>query len=175
MKKFLMISIILFSVSIPSLALMPQLGIKVGVDNQSFEDMTLFTTDNYNDSLSTWWASIGVLGEIGLPFLPVAIRGEADYARESIGDSSVTDLCIGVSGKLSFSPPLSPLGLYLGAGPSLHILSLEGESENIYGLQLYAGINLKLGLNIFGEVGYGKMFPSEGSWSQTNVKVGIYF
>jgi hypothetical protein len=164
----------MFVISIPVLALMPKFGLKVGADKQNFEDITLFPAI-YNDSLSTWWPSIGALVEVSLPLMPFAIRGEADYARKSIGDSSLTDLCLTVSGKFSVSPPLSPLGFYLGAGPSLHILSWESESENIYGGQIYAGVNLKLGLNIFGEVGYGMMFPSDGSWSQINAKLGMYF
>ncbi len=175
MKKFLIVFLVMFVISIPSLALMPKFGLKVGMDKQSFEDLTLFPDSTYNDSLSEWWPSIGVLVEISLPLMPLALRGEADYARKSVGDSSVTDLCLTVSGKFSVSPPLSPLGFYLGAGPSLHILSWEGNSENIYGAQIYAGVNLKLGLSIFGEVGYGIMFPSEGSWSQINAKLGTYF
>jgi hypothetical protein len=175
MKKCTIIFLVIFVVSIPALALMPKFGLKVGVDKQSFENLTLFPVTSYNDSLSEWWPSVGALVEISLPLMPFALRGEADYDRKSLGDSSATDLCLTVSGKFSVSPPLSPIGFYLGAGPSLHILSWEGSSENIYGAQVYAGVNLKLGLSIFGEVGYGMMFPSEGSWSQMNAKLGTYF
>jgi hypothetical protein len=175
MKKYTIIFLLIFVSSIPVLALMPKFGLKVGMDKQSFEDLTVFPDSSYNDSLGNWWPSIGALVEISLPLMPLALRGEADYDRKSLGDSSATDLGLTVSGKFSVSPPLSPLGFYLGAGPSLHILSWEGTSENIYGAQLYAGVNLKLGLDIFGEVGYGIMFPSEGSWSQINAKFGMYF
>jgi len=175
MKKLLIVFLISFVFSIPSQALLPEFGLKVGYDKQSFENMGIIAPVDYNDSLSTWWPSVGALAEMSFPLLPFGLRGEASYAFRSVNDTTATDICLSVSGKFIVSPPLSPLGFYLGAGPSLHFLSWGDESENIYGGQVYAGANLKLGLSVFGEVGYGKMFPSEGSWSQINVKFGMYF
>lgn len=175
MKRYMVLFLLIFVISVPSRALVPEFGVKLGIDNQKFENLELLNDYNYNDSLSKIWPSVGAFVKVDIPLLPFALRGEANYGWSAVGDSTATDLNIVVSGMFSVSPPLSPLGFYLGAGPSLHILRLESQSENIYGAQVYGGLDIKMGLDIFVEGGYAMMFPGEGSWNQFNAKLGMYF
>jgi len=55
MKKLLVVFVIMFALSIPTHAFIPEFGLKIGYDKQSFEDMGVITPDIYSDSLSTWW------------------------------------------------------------------------------------------------------------------------
>ncbi len=183
MKKILIVFFVVFMISIPAWALLPEFGLKVGYDKQNFGYSELtgivgpfdIRSDPPEDLLSVWWLSVGLVTDLNLPLLPFGLRGEASYAWKSVNDITASNICLAISGKFIFSPPLLPLGFYLGVGPTLNYLKRGAGSENIYGAQVYAGANLKLGLNVFGEVGYGYMFPEEGSWSQINVKFGMYF
>lgn len=177
MKKFMLIGVVLLVVSLPLHALGPSFGIKGGFDKQSFEDLPLFIKTlpplDCNDSLSKGWASFGAIVELNIPLMPIGLRGEANYAWSSAMDTTASDMNAIISAKFIVSPPLSPIGFYLGAGPSLHILNWGSESKNCFGAQIYTGLNLKMGLNLFLEGGYGIMFPEEGSWSQLSLKLGM--
>ncbi len=165
MKKCILIAVILLLASLPLNALLPSFGIKGGMDMQMFGN---------GDTETEWWPSFGAFVELNLPMIPIAFRGEAGYAWHSQDEITSSDMNVIVSGKYSISPPLSPIGFYIGAGPGLHIFKVgDLESENYFGAHVYTGLNIKMGLNLFLEGGYGMMFPEEGSWSQLNLKLGM--
>lgn len=164
MKKYMLVVIFLLLATLPLNGLVSS-GIKAGVDMQMFG----------NDETETqWWPSFGLLAEFNLPVLPIAFRGEAGYAWHSENDTTSSDMNIIISAKYSISPPLSPLGFYLGAGPGFHILKTgDLESESYFGVHIYTGLNLRMGVNLFVEGGYGIIFPEEDSWNQFNIKLGV--
>jgi hypothetical protein len=56
----------------------------------------------------------------------------------------------------------------------LHIFKVgDFDSESYFGIHAYAGLNIKMGLNILVEAGYGMIFPDAGSWNQLNLKLGM--
>jgi hypothetical protein len=168
MKKLVLLVLpvmLLLLISLPAEALGPSFGLKGGMDMQMFGN---------GESVSQWWPSFGGLVELSLPAVPIAFRGEAGYAWHIEEDITSSDMNVIVSGKYSISPPLSPLGFYLGAGPGLHIFKVgDFDSESYFGIHAYAGLNIKMGLNILVEAGYGMIFPDAGSWNQLNLKLGM--
>lgn len=169
MKKFFTAVLLLMFVVTPLYALGPSFGIKGGIDNQSFSDYSNFN----DDSLSGMWPSFGGLIELNIPLTPISVRGAGNFSWSSIDTTSVSDMNVSVSGKFSISPPLMPVGFYLGAGPSLHVLNLGENSNSNFGADFYTGLSLNLGINAFIEGGYSIMFPDSGSWSQINLKIGM--
>ncbi|MCW4042394.1 MAG: outer membrane beta-barrel protein [Candidatus Bathyarchaeota archaeon] len=164
MKKYMLVVLFLLLATLPLNGLVSS-GIKGGVDMQMFGN---------GNKETEWWSSFGMLAEFNLPVLPIAFRGEAGYAWHSENAITSSDLNIIISAKYSISPPLSPLGFYLGAGPGFHILKTgDLESENYFGVHIYTGLNLRMGVNLFVEGGYGIIFPEDGSWNQFNIKLGV--
>ncbi|MCK4528280.1 outer membrane beta-barrel protein [candidate division WOR-3 bacterium] len=165
MKKFMIVVLVVLSFSLPLKAFGPTFGIRGGMDMQIFGNGT---------SESEWWPSFGALAELNLPLMPISFRGDVGYAFHTEEDVTSSDLSIIVSGKYSISPPLSPIGFYLGVGPGFHLLKVgDLDSKSYFGAHVYAGLDLKMGLNVFVEGGYGMIFPDEGSWSQVVVRGGM--
>ena len=164
MRQYILIVVFLLLGSLPLNALIAT-GLKGGMDYQMFGN---------GETNSEWWPSFGIYAEINLPVLPIAFRGEAGYAWHSQDDITSSDMNVIISGKFSISPPLSPIGFYLGAGPGMHIFKVgDLDSEVYFGAHVYTGLHIKMGLNILIEGGYGMMFPEEGSWNQLNLKLGL--
>lgn len=166
MKKHIIIIILLVLCSLPLNGLISS-GIKGGTDYQMFGN---------EESIKEWWYSFGLLAELNFPILPIAVRGELSYAWHIVSETNNTssDMNFILSGKYSLSPPLMPIDFYIGAGPGLHIYKIEEQdTKNYFGAHIYAGLGIKMGINIFAEAGYGMIFPEEGSWNQINLKVGM--
>lgn len=171
MKKYMLVVLFLLLATLPLNGLVSS-GIKAGVDMQMFGN---------GNKETEWWPSFGLIAEFNLPVLPIAFRGEAGYAWHSENDTKSSDMNIIISAKYSISPPLLPIGFYLGVGPGLHIFK-EGEaSDNIFGAHVYTGLNIKMGLNLIVEAGYGMLFlgedsqtyPDKSSLNQVNLKLGL--
>ncbi len=168
MKNRIVIGILLVLFTLPLNGL-----IKSGITGGTYYQMI-----GNDESLKEWWYSFGLLAELNLPVLPLSARGELGYAwyiKNTTHETS-SDMNFILSAKYSLTPPLMPIDFYLGAGPGLHIYKVEGqETKNYFGVHIYSGLGIKMGMNVFAEAGFGMIFPEEGSWNQVNLKAGVIF
>ncbi|MBI4722266.1 MAG: hypothetical protein HY769_04600 [Candidatus Stahlbacteria bacterium] len=143
------------------------------------------------------WPIIGSLMEITMPGLPsFSIRGNTvvSWDKHPSPDSGwyVRNIALFFSSVYTKKFPLSPLEIYIGGGPEIHLYNWEniGTNEVSYcskeanwvGLHILGGIRyemLDFPLGIYGEVGYGKEIGKEkdllglGKLSQIIFTAGI--
>ncbi len=166
----------------------PRFGFKGGV---------VFNTSDNGSSKSETWPIIGGLIELSLPLpmIPFALRTEVEFSwhtEEKIWDLGEEIVHITISGrdiKVNFGYKntwyiLSPIEFYTGAAPEIHICSAEvkvngetnSELDTWIGFHLFGGMECSIrGPTFFGEVGWGVIFPDEGSWSQFVFAGGVKF
>jgi len=180
---FLMLVVVMFCFTTGN-AQKPSFGLKGGIISQTF---------GYADeSESQTWPVFGGLIEFSSPGLPFAIRGDFGFSWHSEKDEysslSHRDISIIAEGKYNKRIQESPIGFYFGAGPGLHLFNEEAkveyggysysdsESKTWIGLHFFGGIEYSSGFpTYFGEFGWGKIFPDNGSWSQFVFTGGICF
>lgn len=158
----------------------PSFGVKGGLIAQTFGNGT---------SVSQTWPVISGLMEFTVPNLPFAICGSAGFSwhsEKSGGTStSIRDIAIIAGGKFKKELPESPIGFYGSGGPGIHLYSWESkydgqslgsESKTWMGIHLFGGMEYSAGSpTYFGEIGWGKILPDEGSWTQFVFAGGIRF
>lgn len=138
-----------------------------------------FPTSDYNDYAKSGWMGMGGVA-LGLPALPVQIRGEAMYGSNKHEDTSGdrTDL-YGAMANVSLSFPLGPVKPYIigGVGTLNHHYSpgTDGvDSENEWKAVYGGGVGINLSLAIIGVFVEGR-YLKRGDTAFIPLMVGIRF
>jgi hypothetical protein len=138
-----------------------------------------FPTSDYDDYAKTGWMGMAGVG-FSLPALPIQIRGEGLYGRNSHDDTSGdrTDLYGGMA-NVTFSFPLGPVKPYLVGGlgmlnhhyaPGTDGVESENEWKAVYG----GGVGINLSLAVVGLFIEGR-YLKRSDTSIIPVMVGIRF
>lgn len=169
MKKFVL-CLILLLVSVPLSAgiLGLSAGITGGVEMLKLDALGAETQG---------FTGIGLTATISPPFIPIGVRGGLEYAWKSYpGDVKISDIIILIGLERSIAPPLFPISLYLGLGGEMSVFDdgQGGESITDYGVLIYGGLNLSLGMMaVFAETGYGMIFMEGGNLTHVPIRGGI--
>jgi opacity protein-like surface antigen len=138
-----------------------------------------FPTSDYKDVAKTGWMGMGGV-TVSLPALPIQIRGEGLYGRNSHDDTTGdrTDL-YGAMANVSLSFPLGPVKPYIIGGfgtlnhhyaPGTAGVDSENEWKAVYG----GGVGINFSLVMLGVFVEGR-YLKRGDTSFIPVMVGIRF
>ena len=171
-----------------SLVLIINLG-KISEFQHSYFGIMGGTVLQSSQNTSDSWPIIGSLMEITMPGLPsFSVRGNTVVSWDKHPNPDgwyVRNIALFVSSIYTKKFPHTPIEVYLGGGPEIHLYNWEniGSKEaNWVGLHILGGMRyeiLDFPLGIYSEVGWnkeigkGNVFPGFGKLSQIIITAGI--